>query len=205
MLKGIFIETVLLRINGGVLTDESATQRVDIEAYLPAAVNWAMNKSYNINLQVEGDRDYPSVFYASFSGLTIDRTTRRPFITLPYNVVPFYGNQGLRYITDNCGNTYTPLSDSDLHTIEYYEKKMLDMKFYRLKQNKKVELWGLNPLAQELNGEYIIRVDELTDEDELPIQAGVEMEAIDICVQFMTGQRQIPADRNVNKVDINTA
>lgn len=205
MLLGVFIESVLLRLNGGQLTDEGAIQRADIKAYVPAAVNWAMSKTYNLNLGQFGDRDYPSVFYASFNDLTISRATRIPTITLPFNVVPMYGNQGLRYIKDNCGHTYSPLSDSDIHTVEEYIKVMTDLKFYRLKAAKKVELYGLNPLITKLSGEYIIKIEDLTMEDELPLQAGTELEAIQVCMEFFTGQRSIPSDKLNNKTDINVA
>lgn len=205
MTLGLFVENVLLRVNGGELTDESSVQRVDIKAYVPAAVNWAMSKAYNINLQQFGDRDYPSAFYASFTDVTINRDTRIPTITLPYNVVPMYGNQGIRYIKDNCGNTYTPLSDSDMHTVEHYLSMMTDAKFYRLKESKKVELYGLNKLINKLSGEYIIKIEDLTMDSELPLQAGTELEAIEVCIQFFTGQRSIPADKLNSKSDVNTA
>lgn len=62
MTKGILKELVLIALNGGTLNDESAILRADIEAYLPAAVNYAMSKAYNINLQIEGNRDMSSLF-----------------------------------------------------------------------------------------------------------------------------------------------
>lgn len=205
MTVGVFVESVLLRLSGGELTDESAVQRADIRAYLPAAVNWAMSKTYNLNLAQFGDRDYPSTFYAAFTNIEIDRNTRIPTITLPYNVMPMYGNQGLRYVTDNCGHTYSPLSDSDLHTVEHYVDMMVNSKFYRLKDKKKVALYGANPVAEKVSGEYIIKIEDLKDDDELPLQAGTEVEAIQVCMEFFTGQRSLPADKLNNKADINTA
>lgn len=205
MTLGVFIESVLLRLNGGQLTDESSVQRVDIKAYVPAAVNWAMSKTYNLNLGQFGDRDFPSVFYASFTNLPINKTPRIPIITLPYNVIPLYGNQGLRYVKDNTGYTYSPLSDSDMHTVESYVELMTDMKFYRLKAAKVVELYGLADDDEELSGEYLIKIEDLTMDDELPLQAGTEIETIQVCMEFFTGQRQIGADKLNNKTDINRA
>ena len=51
----------------------------------------------------------------------------------------------------------------------------------------------------------VVDVDDLLPTDELPIQAGMEMEAIEMCVQFMTGQRQIPADMKNDKKDLNVS
>lgn len=202
MTLGIFVESVLLRLTGGVLTDEAAVKREDIVAYIPAAVNWAMGKAYNINLQ-QGDRDFPSVFFGEFSA-TINRDLRIPSIEMPYETIPMYGNQGVRYIRDNCGHTYSPLSDSDLHTVEHYEDMMTGSKFYRLKKGKRIDLYGISPIIKTLYGEQIVRVEDLLDNEELPIQAGLELECIQVCVEFFTGQRTL-ADRKNNKADINTA
>lgn len=200
MKKGIFIENILLRINGGTINDESSVQRVDIEAYIPASVNWAMGKAYNINLK-EGDRDFPSLFYGSYDSLPIIRTSRLPHVVLPKGVVALYGNQGMRFVSDNAGYTYSPLSDSDLHTVEYYKDKMFG-KFYRLKPAK-VDLYNASPIAETVDAEFIVRVEDLADTDELPIQAGLELEAIQVCVEFFTGQRQIGGDKQNDKKDIN--
>ncbi len=203
MKKGIFKELVLLKLTGGVLTDESTFKREDIDAYIPASINWAMAKTYNVNLKQEGDRDFPSVFFGEFTE-TISRATRIPSITLPKGVMPMYGNQGLRYIKDNCGHTYSPLSDSDMHTVEHYDDMLIGSKWFRLKGNNRVDLYGLSPIIKTLYGEYLVKIEDLDDEDELPIQGGMEVEAIQVCVEFFTGQRQL-ADRRNNKADINTS
>jgi len=202
MTKEVFVETVILRVNGGNLSDESSTQRVDVEAYLPAAVNYAVTAGRNTNLQIEGNRDYPSLFYGSFSNLSIDRSQTPPTVTLPKGYMPLAGNEGIRFVHDNCGNYYAPLMDADRRTIKSYSKQLTDqLYFYPL--GKKLELWGLNPLAEDLSGEIIIDVEELAPTDELPIQAGFETMALDICYQWITGQRQYPADKKNNNADIN--
>lgn len=202
MTKGIFIESILLNINGGALTDESAVHRVDIESYIPMAVNYVMTAGRNTHLAQDGDRDIPSLFYGSFEGLTIDKTTT-PRITYPKGFVPLYGNEGIRYVTDNCGNTYSPLSDSDMHTIKHYKDKFLGLGFYRPKQNY-IELYLANPLVEEVNLEGIVRVEDLDDTDELPITAGFETMAIDLCIAWFTGQKKMPNDKLNNKADLNT-
>lgn len=203
MTLGIFVETILLRINGGVLPVDSAVQRVDIQAYVPAAVNYAREKSYNINLQLEGNRDIPSTFYGQFDDLPILRDKKQPYIAYPKGTVSMRGNQGIRFITDNCCGSYSPLSDNDMSLICYYGDKMIDMKFYRPKQAN-IELFGASPLAETINMEMIVRVEDLDDDDELPIDAGFEADALNICWELISGQREIPADKRSDNSDINT-
>lgn len=205
MKKNILIEEVLIALNGGTLNDESAIQRVDIEAYLPAAVNYAMNASYNINIQVEGNRDMSALFYGSFFDLPIVRSLGRvPHVVLPKGTVALPRNQGIRYVTDDCecDSTYTPLQDSDLHTINHY-KKIMPGKFFRLKQDR-IELYCINPIAKKVNMEMIVNVEDLDDEDELPIQAGQEVMVIDLCLQHFDPQRKTPADKINDSKDLNS-
>lgn len=202
MQKQVFIELVFLRVNGGNLSDESAIERVDIEAYLPAAVNYAVTAGRNTNLQIEGNRDYPSLFYGAFTDVVINRSESTPFVNLPKGHMPLAGNEGIRFVHDDCGNYYTPLMDADRRSIKHYSKLLTDQKyFYPL--GKKLEIWGLNPLADKLSGEIIIDVNELEADDELPIQAGFETMAMDICYEWITGQRQYPSDKKNNNADIN--
>lgn len=204
MKKGVFTELVILRVNGGVLNDEANTQRVDVEAFLPAAVNYAITAGRNVAIAEEGNRDYPSQFYGTFSDLVIDRSTNTPFITLPKGYVPLYGNEGIRSVVDNCGNSYSPVMEADRRTIKYYLEKMGGQGFYFPIGKTKVEVYSPNPLVEKLSGEYIVSVEELGDEDELPLVASTETMALNLCVEWITGQREIPADLKNNKNDINT-
>lgn len=204
MTKGVLKELVLITLNGGTLNDESAILRVDIEAYLPAAVNYAMSKAYNINLQVEGYRDMSSLFYGSFPNLNIVRPDGLPpRVLLPKGTVALPRNQGVRFVLDNCGNTYTPLQDADLHTVKYYSGILSCERFFRLKQTW-IDLFNVHPLAEKVGMEMIVRTEDLLDTDELPIQAGLEDDVIALCVKRFSPQREIEADKINNSVDINT-
>lgn len=147
MTKGRFVELVIIRLGGGVLADDLAIQRVDVEALLPAAVTYAIAAGRNNHLAQEGDRDFPSMFFGTFSDLLIDRSGKVPSITLPKGYVPLYGGEGLRSIYDNCGNYYSPLMEGDRKSIKYYQSKMEDQGFYFPLGNKKVEVYPTNTLV----------------------------------------------------------
>lgn len=203
MEKARFIELVLLGVGGGVLTDELNLQRVDIEAYLPAAVNYALTAGRNISISQEGNRDLPSMFYGTFTDLVIDRSGSVASVTLPKGYVPLYGNEGVRSVFDNCGNYYSPLMDADRRTINAYKDKLIDQGFYYPIGKSKLEVYPSNPLVVSLNGEYIVRAEDLDDEDELPLPAGMETVALDLCIQWFKDQRSMPAELINNKADIN--
>lgn len=203
MTLGVLTDTILLRLNGGILNTESAIKREDIRSYVPAAVNWAMMKSYYTNIKAENNRDFPSLFYGTFNDITILRPQAgRPYFNVQKGYVPLPNNAGIRFVMDGCGNTYTPLADSDVPLINYYSQHLNKEKFFR-PIGKKVELYGLPKLMNVISYQSITDVNELNYEDELPIQAGQENDVIDITIQFFTGQRAAPGDKVNNKADIN--
>lgn len=201
MTKSVFAENVLIAMGGGVLTNELAIQRVDIFAFLPAAVNYALTAGRNTSLSQEGNRDLPSMFYGTFTDLVIDRSSNTAFVTLPKGYVPLYGNEGVRSVFDDCGNYYAPLMDADRRLIKAYKDKLTEQGFYYPIGKNKLEVYPTNPLVEMLNGEYIVRVQDLGDDDELPLPADTEMMAVQLLAQWFTDPRKRPADLINNKSD----
>lgn len=202
MTIGEICELVFLRVNGGKPTPDNSVMRADIRTMLPAAINYAMDKAYNINLQIEGDRDYPSEFYTVFENVAIDRSGRLPVIALLAGTVPLKGGAGIRFVYDNCGNQYSPVSDSDMGSIEYYSKLTPGMGWYR-RTGAQLALYGINPLAGTINYQAITKVEDLDDTDEAPLQAGTENDVLSLLINWFANK--IPYDTIVDTRDINAA
>lgn len=200
MTRGVFVESVIIRLGGGVLNEDMDVKRLDVLAYLPASVNYAMTAGRNTHLAQEGDRDFPSMFFGTFSNLTIDRTANIAKVTLPKGYVPMYGNEGLRSVYDNCNNYYAPLMEADRRMMKQVGSKMLDQGFYFPLGND-LQLWTPSPLIETINGEYIVRVEDLDDEDELPLAGDTLALALDHCFQWISDQRERPASLKTDLVD----
>jgi hypothetical protein len=207
MTKAIFIETVLLRIGGGRLPDDASVKRKDIKAYLPSAINYVVTEGMYTNIKAEGDRDFSGLFYAFFNDLPIllDVTRKnRPYIILPKKPIALPKNAGVRFVSDNCEHNYTPINDGFYSNIDYYTKLFPSERFYYL-QGDKLLLWNVGPLEKKMKLSLIVDVDDIEDSENLPIQAGLEAKAIDMCVAFFTGQRQTPGDLKADKKDLNVS
>lgn len=203
--KARFVEQVLLKVGGGILTDEMAIQRVDIKSYLPAAINYVQFGSYNINLKTEGTRDINSLFYAYFPDIAIQvDSTRHNWTYIPYPkaFVALPHNQGVRQIEDGDGNTYKPLSDNGFRTIKHSAELFTGASYYR-PEKIGIYLFSQNKLVETVSLSGIVDVDDLADTDILPIPAGFEKQAIDVCYEFFVGERELPADRKNDKTDVN--
>lgn len=200
MTKEFAIEQIFLSINGGKPSPNNSVLRVDIDAFLPSAVNYVMETAYNQNLQIEGDRDYNSEYYTAFNGVEIQRNENIPFIELTLGVVPLKASAGLRFVYDNCQHMYAPVPDSELANIQYYSDIATGMYWYRRTGNK-LYLYGINPLIEQISYQAITRVEDLQMTDELPIQAGQETTCLQLMIQWF--QNKFPINPLVNGNDIN--
>lgn len=205
MNKGKFRELVLLRVTGGKLSDQSSVQRRDIDAYAPAAVNYAMQAGYNIEIKNEGDRDFSSMFYTYFPAQAVlvdaDRHNWK-YIVDPAGALALPRNQYIRSVEDNCGNQYTMLPDSAMKTINHYLPQMEGIGFYR-PEGKRIYIFNGPALLKSINFSRILDWDSLSDTDDIPIPAGLEKLAMDTCFEFIAGIRQLPADRKNDNRDLN--
>lgn len=204
MTKEIFRENVFLRVNGGVLTEQSSIDRRDIDAYAPAAINEAMLGGYALEVRGEGDRDFSSLFYGYFPDqpILIDANRHNWKYIVDTAGVALPLNQDIRSIEDNLGNTYKPLPDNAMKTLNYYLPQMEGIGFYR-REGGKIYIFNAPPLVKTINKSRIVNYESLADTDILPIPAGLEKAAINTCYEWIAGIRQAPADRVNDTRDLN--
>jgi hypothetical protein len=204
MKKSIFVELIFLKIYGGRPSTDFSVLKPDIEAYLPAAVNYALTKSFYIQKNTERNGDIPTDFYHTFTNLPIlkDSTrNNRKYVNMPATLVSMPGNNGIRMVMDNCETVYTPLGDAQLANIDYWLNIMTSEKFYNL-SGKKLYIFN-SGIVEKLKLTMIVTPAELSDDEELPIPAGLENEAIDMAYEFVTGIRSTPVDRKIDTRDLN--
>lgn len=205
MTKARFAELVLIKMGGGHIDNQMSVDRRTIRAYMPAAINLTMLQGYTLEIKEEGDRDFSSMFYGYYPTLTVQEDTERhnwKYFSHPKVGIALPRNQDIRQVEDNLGNTYIALPDSAMKSLNYYLPLMEGIGFYRREQGK-IYLFNAPELIQSINFSGIIDCDSLVDTDILPIPAGLETEAIQNCFEFVSGIRQLPADRKNDKRDIN--
>lgn len=201
MRKDHFIESVYLRVNGGSPTNESSVMRVDIEAYVPAAVNYALAGHYRVSMAEEGDTELPSIFYSEFSKIPIKKDDRmRGYIDMPTKIIPLDSNRGLRYVEADNNVRYKPLPEG-ASLSGYWDNVLRGVPYYQIR-GKRILLFNEQGFDDFLHVGAITAVEALKDDDELPIPAGYEAQSIDVCVAFFKDQRFTPKDYIINGKDI---
>lgn len=206
MKKKRFVELAYLRINGGVLSPDHTVQRNDIKAYIPIAINTALDNAYNQNKNIEGIGDLPSQFYGFFGPVELD-TSKKPFIlNLEKSTVPLKGGYGLKNVMDQYGNFYAPVPDHLVPNLKYTFQNTPGINWYRRVGDRRVEIWTHNDLLEGITYQAISDIDLIGDDDELPIQAGQDPLVMDLVVSHFMGTKGMLYDNaSDNKDDINAS
>lgn len=195
------IGTVLLRVSGGKVTSDLSVTPHDVKEYLPAAINYALNQSYWANVDREMDHEVPGDFVSEFSGLAIDRSGDRAFVTLPKKKINLGNNRGIRFLDIGNGIRAIPLPQGMSYLQPTWNKVYGHIPFYE-EVGQRVYLSNVPMSISEVSVGAVTAVSDMEDTDELPIAAGYEPQVIDILVKFFTDSRFTPKDYIINGKDI---
>lgn len=202
MTKGHIIDLVHINVSGGNITDESAIWRVDIEALLPAAVNMALEKQRNIQLQLEGDRSMPTAMFSYYQENVRLDDLSRAYVNVPVKFVKLPNDEGIRGIRNPYGISGRLMGENFARQYKYYGCFSGDMFWYKI-EGDKIYLKNLDPAIESLELFGIVEASELSDSDELPIPAGREVDVMGYMEKWFLEQRKIPADRKNDNRDLN--
>lgn len=192
MTKGQLIEQVYLRVIGGVNSQDVNVERVDIASYVAAAAKWYQRKYYYEYRQFEGFYGFDEAGLVTYKLTATPDADRTDLLvaTLPVkpmelpggfavdSVMPIEGI--IPFVRVRGQNWLTGLS------------RMPDLVAWWLEKDK-VYLYNAGKLC-ELLVRAIPDPVGLSDEDEIGLPAGGDLEVINLAVEFFTGQRSMPAD-----------
>lgn len=206
--KGELVEQIYLRVSGGKLSDDVHIQRVDIEPYLAAAINYAMVKEIRIRkreaiMNGEWDSDLDPDFLGTYyPEIQTDDQRGLRYAELPVKIQSLPGNLGLQEVFPLYGEVnfvkikgqfeVTGLNRVLKCPIYWFETVGISQRVYFKNLSRAVTKVAVRAVAS---------IQDLEDEDVVPVPPGMEVEIIDICVGFFTGQRQMPSDMIANNND----
>lgn len=204
MTKGEAIELVLQRVSGGTVNQDTS-RRIryeDVATYLTPAINYAITKQYYITKREEGESTVSDEFVATYyQPVLFDAQRDAYYSDLPAKLISMPKNRGIRYVGAIKGdNQFVEASLTATKHDSYYTGSTANETIYRL-VGSKLYYSNISGTVKEVIIQMIANINDLDDEDELPVPSGTEIEVIDLCIQFFTGQRQMPQDVTNNNVD----
>jgi hypothetical protein len=202
MTVGVMVETIYQRVQGMKPSIDSSVKRVDIRAYLPAAINYAMNQQYYLNIQTDKDTGaLPKLFVATYEDVEVKKSESRDlrYFDLPASPIALPNDNGIESVSAMQGAvSFYPMKTQ--HQLSGYERFVGGNVGYWI-EGRKVFLSGASPVLGRVLVRMTASVEDLDSDDRVPVPAGMEVSIIDICVQHFTGARSMPQDNKQNNVD----
>jgi len=203
MTKGVLIELILQSIAGGVKTQDSGryARKEDVEAYLAAAINYSLAKAYYIN-KAENEGIFPNDFIATYIlDVEDDPIEGVRFVPLPSKILSMPANRGLRSVGPVKGDAqFVQMNFEASAHDEYYKGSIRNITGFML-IGQTIQFRNLSHLVDKVKIRQVASIEDMDDEQELPIPAGMEVEVIQICTEFFTGVRSLPKDNRPNNTE----
>lgn len=197
---GEIIELAYLKVKGGRPdAGDVNVKRIELRAYLPAAVNFALRKQYYID-KLEGEVSYPNSFVATYENVEVKKNTNRDlyYIDLPKGVVPLPRDVGVDLVGPMKGD------DDFVRITHQYQDKGYSQFISKTRyfiEGDKVYFKNLSPSTCKILLRMLASIDAFDDDAEAPIPAGLEVEVIQIMFECFYGQRKVVEDNIVNHSD----
>lgn len=199
MKKSVLLESIYQSVNGGRASTDSSITRAQINAILPAAVNYALTGDYWGNIRMEGDREVPGAFITVLKDREVFEDNEGKFYAeLPESLSNVGGNGGIRFIEDCYGNIYSPRPQGTPKS--HWDDVLVSLREFQ-HIGKRLRFFNMNSNVRTLDIGVILEASSLDDDAEVPMPAGTEVQVIDIMRAFFKDQRMNPKDYIINGVD----
>lgn len=207
-------DLILLNINGGQFTSESAVQRPEVNAYIPIAYAYALQEQvFRLRQDLRADRSSTGFggtvvdgsYYTTYVLDPIEDVTRKAhYIELPGVVQSIPGMLAIESVfpkktpAESYPIVSGPAASLGIGTT-------MPCCWHEIHGDKTRIYFDTLP---EDSCDLVVRasmeiVNDDTNEDPLPIPRGFEQRIIAYCLDHFRPQRQSPADGLINNHDIN--
>lgn len=205
MTKGELIDLVHLKLSGGKLSQDLTWERGDVEAFLPAAMNYVITM-YNRQDRAE------SLQELQVYGSTTGGTNAEPFLTT-VQVTPLRDEtrddwyvdlpKKARILPLNRGieDVFAPKGEWNFQRISSPAAIVgLDMPCgYYWYEHPKLRLKNLELPTGPLYVRYLVDTTDLDENDTIPMPAGLEVQVAQLMYDFFTGAKK--PDYQQNDID----
>ena len=214
MTKGEIIDIILLRVNGGVLSSDSKVRREDVSAMLSPAISAVLKQEERIRKR-ESIISMRALGYTSMDTrndlytrvvlkLEKDEDEELYKANLPYTPSSVSGVAMIKNVKPKSSkqlDMFAPAQDeASLIGLE-----QLDQVFYWYeKVNGKPLIYLYNvglPACNELTAQMVIDISSLSDDEEVLVPRGLEIDMLILLVEWFTGERMQPGEFAINGID----
>lgn len=202
MTKGEIKGQVYLKISGGEPSADVSVWLDDLDILVAPAVNYVNLKQYFIDANNEEERHMIQPFMLQTFTVSInnDSVRKRKYIELPATPLSLPNKRALHFVGDVRGKSWIPLQQNGGDMQEYYCKFKKGIVSYEA-EGKRCYLYNETPFDTQALVKMLVNVHELSDEDQIMLPSGSELEVATLIYEWITGQREMPKDLKVDSKD----
>lgn len=192
--KAEIIGRVLLRLDGGEPTTDSALKWGELETDLAMAVNYVMVGQYWAENKAEGGHNINPLLYTVFENIPIqtDALTGRKYFTLPKNLITLPKARALEVNTMS-GKICFPLTQGDDALEQFYGPLKKNIS-YLPEGQLRVWLYNVPPLISAVRTKQWVHVGDLNDTDLIILPSDGDTKVVELMVGWSTGEVERPKD-----------
>ncbi len=196
MTKGEIVESVLLAASGYRLSQDIPVRREDINALLPEAMAYAIERWNNNStrakfqeLQVIGAHDHSFDFLTTIEVTpTLDQARGYYYVELPQRVLNIRGSSGIQQLFPAQGANYVKVNSRA--SIIGIENSCVAF-YWHESVGGKSRLYIFNigfPVCTHY-AQYLFNPADLRDDDEVPLPSGTGFEVVSLLTDFFVKRR----------------
>ena len=192
--KAELISQALIKVEAGHPTTDSAIRWGECETYLAYSVNYLMVGQYWAENRSEGGHNINPLLYTIFENVAIqqDTPTGRYYFNLPKKLITLPKARALE-VNTMCGKKCYPLTQGDDALEQFYGPLKTTISYYP-EGPTKVWLYNKPALVKAIRTKQWVHVGDMDDTDEVILPSDGDSKVVDMMVQFLLGERQLPQD-----------
>lgn len=197
-------EFIIDNLEGGDRSDDSKFDRRDLFIFIDMALAYLIEKNYFIS-RTDGNYDIDGSFITTYRYRAIQHDEGRDefFTDLPAVLVNVRDNRGLREVRPmkNPRTAFPILSASQQSMFGSLEAGDLAGNIGVYVEGTKIFYTKDPRPVEKVLIKMISSVEDLREDERLPVPASMEMELLQLAIQFMSGKKQTPEDNLNDSVD----
>lgn len=211
MTKGEMIELVYLGVQGGQPSPDVNVRREDIATYLAPAINYVTTGEIRARRREEAqfgwlsgpvvDNDFLGTYYLD---VLYDDQRGLRYAELPVKIVSLPSNDGLNLVAPMQGSTPFIKLRSQFEDAGSEGMFINQTRYWyeRVGMSDRIYFKNISNVVAQVMTRLVVSIEDLGDDDQVPVPSGVEVQILDLVIAWFTKQRQMPADMlNNNKDD----
>jgi hypothetical protein len=202
--KAELISQALLKLSGGQPTSDMDVRWGEAETYLAYAVNYVMTGSYWADSANEGEKTLNPMLLLPFNvPVQYDTERYQKYSTLPKRAITLSKGRAIQVSLLN-GRLCIPVTQGNSGLQQYY-KCYKSEPSYEVESPTRINWHVIDAIIDTVRVRCMVHVQDLDDDDEVVLPSDGDTKVVDLMVQFLLGQKQLPKDNIEDGKDNNAA